>query len=415
MEYWKKAAIINGIGTWSDTMDVSIILMTIPLLMQEWGIGPALMGIVSALGRIGVFFHCALSGPLIDRFGRKKIWVLGNFLSGVAYVIMAMSPDMWIYALGRALNTMCFNMSTVASLFVLEETPTDKRGFVFGLSRVLSVFGSLNVTLGLPLLVVGLGWGWRGLVLYNSIFNFAIALVGAICLRESSVWVQRRKLIAEGKLPPEEAKRVPFRVLLRPDVKKIFIAVCWLAFFCGWGFVPDWYLTMYQGTVLKWDPSTYGYIGTIAVLVAAIGPPLFGRIADKKGRLFSLGLSTIVAFIGTALFFQTDLFVGIGVTPIVLLYGIPTYLIWRTGFSAMSTMMSVWQSEVFPLSIRATGQTFAYTFRGIVDMVGMTVAGFLAEAIPMGRAITLCAFSVIIAVALPIYLKLETKGKDMAK
>jgi MFS family permease len=407
LEYWKKAAIINGLGGYSDTMDLWISTMTLPLIGQTFGWGVALIGYVSGLTRIGTIIHALVSGPMIDYFGRKWVWTLGNFGVGIICILLATvatTPEMWI---GIGLFRLWWTwMTGSAGIFIQEEAPPEKRAWVYGLSRILSVFGSLTVTVGITVTSI-LGVGWRPLWIFNGIQNFVIAAISAVFLRESSVWLQRRKLIEEGKIPKTE--RLPLRKLWSPELRKKFLIACWIWFFTAFARAPHWFQTTYMIYQLKIDAATVGNILTIATIVSAFGFVYFGRLADTRGRLKAIGYAASIGTVFLILWLLTDKIVGAG-TLLTLVFLTVTFTVWTVLFQAYMVPLSTWLAEIFPTSVRASAQTISYLLYSI-EIVLSTYIGMLGEVIGIGLATLLVGGAGwILSVLGPLLSRIETKG-----
>lgn len=410
MEYWKKAAIINGLGGYSDTMDLFISTMTLPLIGKEFGWGVAVLGYVSGLTRIGTIIHSLVSGPLIDYFGRKWVWTLGNFGTGIICLLLATvanTPEMWI-AIGLFRLWWTW-MTGSAGIFIQEESPAAKRAWVFGLSRVLSVVGSLSVTIGMTVTAI-LGVGWRPLWIFNGLQNFVIAAISAVFLRESSVWLQRKKLIEEGKLPKSE--RLPLRKLLGPEIRKRFLIACWVWFFTAFARAPHWFQTTYMIYQLNIDAATVGNILTIATIVSALGFVYFGRLADVRGRLRAIGIAASIGTVFLILWLLTDKIVGAN-SPLTLPFLTVCFTVWTVLFQAYMVPLGTWLAEIFPTSVRASAQTFSYLLYSI-EIVLATYIGMLGEVIGIGLATLLVGGAGwVLSVLGPLVSRIETKGTEI--
>ncbi len=409
MEYYKKAAIIAGLGGWSDTMDLFIWIYCMPVLGREFGWSAAVLGLITGLRRLGTFIHGVVSGPLVDYFGRKWTYSIGNFFTGLLYLAYVFARNQWDFIFIGILQLWTVWLTGLAGIFVFEEAPPERRNWIYGLSRIFSIIGSLNVTLGISITGI-LGVGWRPLFIYNAIYNIFVAVVSAVFLRESSVWLERKKLIKEGKIVKES--KLPIRTLWSPKVRKMFLLACWVNFFLALSRVPDWFQTTYLMYALKFDSVTMGNIMTVGTLIGALGYLIFGRLSDKRGRLFAMGTTAVIGTVCTIFWLTTDKVVGVGISPLVLFYFLPFFLVWKVAFTGFLVVQPTWMSELFPTSIRATAQSFSYLFYGIEAVLSIA-AGVLAETIGMGLAYLLFGLGWLLLIIPPILLKVETKGVKM--
>jgi EmrB/QacA subfamily drug resistance transporter len=125
-----------------------------------------------------------IGGSAGDRFGRRKVFVLGVALFGVASMGCALAPDAgWLIA-ARALQGMAAAMLTPASLAILGATfDDDERGAAIG---AWAGFGAVTTAIG-P--VLG-GWlvdhvSWRAIFLINLPLAVATIWLALASVRES--------------------------------------------------------------------------------------------------------------------------------------------------------------------------------------------------------------------------------------
>lgn len=411
MEYWKKAAIIGGVGVCSDSMDFAAWLLILGVVAKEWGWAPALVGLSQSLARlIALPLHSAFSGLLTDYFGRKKIFCIGNFLTGLGFIWLSTATNFETVVAACALRIWSMFMTGIAGVFVVEEIPTEKRGFYYGLTRVFGVLGGLFATLGLSIFTI-IGYGWRGVLLFDAGLNFLATILGLAFLRESTVWLERRNLIKQGKLPKEE--KLPLRkAISEPKIRKAFLAASWIFLFLNFTRTGDWFGSTYQSTILKFDPATMGLIGMAGTLVGVVPGPVLGRLADKIGRIKVIALSLLLTILTYLLWFNTEKLVGVGTILPVLAYFTTTFVIWRIFFGGLGNFINLWQSEVYPTSLRATLSSWNYFFYAIPDILLPTVVGVVAGIVGLGTACNI--FNIIgLLLVIPLWLgreTFETKG-----
>ena len=131
------------------------------------------------------------AGRIADAYGRKRTFLVGNVVFGLASLACGLSTSVTmlvgarvVQAIGAAL------MVPTATALVLPEFPVARRAHVFGIAAVL---GSIAAALG-PVLggVLTTQWGWRWIFLINLPINAATVLGGARLLHESRDPTTRR-------------------------------------------------------------------------------------------------------------------------------------------------------------------------------------------------------------------------------
>ena len=94
---------------------------------------------------------------------------------------------------------------------------------------------------------------------------------------------------------------------------------------------------------------------------------------------------------------------------LMLLLGVPL------GFFSQGIYASLgpYFTELFPTSIRATGQAFAYNFGRTVGATFIAVIGFLAESLPLNWAMGVLSLGGYALAVIATLLLPETLGKDL--
>jgi len=405
MENWKKALIVGGLGYWSDTMDFAIALQVTPIIMSQWGLGAAIVGFVSAIGRVGTLLMSFFGGPIVDRFGRARMFAIGNFMSGLFYIFLAMTTEWVSYAVLR-IGYLFFSMLTAypVEVFIAEMVPAERRNLLRNVSTMMSVVGNLFLMLvGMPIMIPK--WGWQSVFIFNGLFGWFVAAMGVAFLREPEVWTERMKLIKEGKL---KESKVPLRRLLDKDVRGKFLLGCWGSFAHAFMMFPGWFIGTYAVYNLRWSSGTLGYFLAISTIVGALVAPLLGYISDRIGRTKTMTLGIIGEIIDIVLFLY-----GTSIEASMPFFG-PTILYSVGGIfiGAWSNSFFVWRAEIYPTAVRASGTSFNHFFYALVDIfTALGLVGYLSSVIGLGSALALgCAIGIIGPI--PILLsRVETKGR----
>jgi putative MFS transporter len=409
VEYWKRATIIGGLGSWSDGMDLFLTAHALGWIAATFRIGPDVVGLIGAMWGVGMLVAAIIAGPIIDYIGRKKAWVIANIITGIGYAWMAMAPSEVYLIAGRVVAAIFAGMSTLASVFIIEEAPADKRAFAFGIASFMNILGILNSSLMLSV-AVWTGWGWRGNFWYGVIWNIAVAILGAVSLREPPIWFERKKLIEEGKLPKE--KRLPLGKLLEPEVRKRFALTCLTYLFIQITGAVVSFIFYFEGAVLKWPYEVSGLIAMPIAVLAACGHIVWTRVSDKVGRIKSLLLSGVLMMLGSLFWPQTGVIIGTGVVLPVILFHKGNFLVHVFDYNGTSSVERTWASELFPTAIRGSATGFRTIFGGIFSATASIVAGLLAASIGIGTAYSFLNAIAGIGLILTIAAswKFETKG-----
>jgi len=228
---------------------------------------------------------------LSDRVGRRPVVLLSNFGSAIDYAIMALAPDLgWLF-IGRIISGATTASISVATAYITDITPPEKRAAAFGL--IGSAFG-LGFILG-PAIGGMLGnfdprltfWVAMGF----SLLNF---LYGSFVLPES--------LAPDHRTPVLEWRRAnPFGSLQLLRRHRELYGLTMVNFF---GYVAhEAYPTvwvLYCMAIFGWSSEQIGLSLALVGVTSAISSALFvgravNKLGERKALLFGLGVA-IVSF-----------------------------------------------------------------------------------------------------------------------
>src|SRR5690348_12626585 len=121
-----------------DMLAFGIIIPVLPHLILELIGGSIAKAAVwqSAFGTLFMlmqFLFSPIQGALSDRFGRRAVILISSLGLGVDFIVMALTPVLWLLFVGRAISGMCAASNSTASAYVADITPREKRAAAFGL------------------------------------------------------------------------------------------------------------------------------------------------------------------------------------------------------------------------------------------------------------------------------------------
>jgi DHA1 family tetracycline resistance protein-like MFS transporter len=121
-----------------DVLGFGLIIPVLPKLVTSMaGGGPNagahVFGLLLSVFGLMQFLFSPILGGLSDRFGRRPILLLSLLVSGVDYVLMALSPSIaWLFV-GRVLAGITGASFTAASAYIADISPPEKRAQNFGI------------------------------------------------------------------------------------------------------------------------------------------------------------------------------------------------------------------------------------------------------------------------------------------
>ncbi|MCL6446259.1 MAG: MFS transporter [Alicyclobacillus sp.] len=117
--------------------------------MLRLHVTPTQIGLITTLGLIFQIFSAMMSGYLTDRMGRRNaLWVFDVVSWSCGTLFWALSQNFWWFVLAAILNSFQRIPTTAWYCLLVEDTPADKRTFVFRGLQFVSVLGGMFAPIG---------------------------------------------------------------------------------------------------------------------------------------------------------------------------------------------------------------------------------------------------------------------------
>ncbi|MFL5296382.1 MAG: TCR/Tet family MFS transporter [Phenylobacterium sp.] len=126
------------VSVWLDVLSLGVMIPAFPPLIQRFMGGDAatagwVNGLLMAVWSAAQFFGGPVLGALSDRFGRRPVLLISLFGLSLDYLLMAFAPTFGWLVLGRVLSGVTSAGMPVASAYIADTTPPEKRAATFGL------------------------------------------------------------------------------------------------------------------------------------------------------------------------------------------------------------------------------------------------------------------------------------------
>jgi MFS transporter, DHA1 family, tetracycline resistance protein len=277
-----------------DMLAFGIIIPVLPhLIVQLIGGSIARAAVwTSAFGTLYMLmqFVCSpIQGTLSDRFGRRSVILISSFGLGVDFIVMAITPVLWLLFLGRGVSGMCAASFSTANAYIADIVPKEKRA---------AAFGALGAAFGIGFIV--------GPALGGFLGHFSIRLPFWVAACLSLINFCYGFFVLPESLPPERrTKRFdwshanPFGalVLLRRYPQVFAFATVYFLMNLAQFSLNSTYV-LYTDYRYGWGPQAVGYtlafVGLCSGLVQAV---LVRQLMPKLGesKLIMIGLPLCVA------------------------------------------------------------------------------------------------------------------------
>lgn len=344
-------------------------------MAREFGTGRGLTSVVFAVTAFLFFVLGAMTGPLADRIGPRRVVLVGAGATGGGLILTAAVPSIWLgyltFGLGVGLGTACGYVPMVAAVGGWFER---RRALAIGIAVSGIGVGTLAVPPVAALLVGSIGWRRTYVVLGVA----ALMMLSACALA--------------AKRPPASPKksRRLRRVVRTWEFAELYCSGLLSSFALFLAFV---HIVPYA---IKLGTAPVAAAG----LVSVIG------VGSTAGRL---GLGGAAERLGAVRTFQLS--VGILIASYVLWYLAPGYLalagfalVLGLGYGGWVALSPSVMADLFGWEGLGGSLGLLYTSAGVGALLGPPFAGFLVDATNSYRPAILTALGLAVAAAFAIAL-----------
>lgn len=362
----------------------TLITQTITYVADDFGLDTSRQqSFVLAILRTGIVIALALTA-MADRVGRRRVLIWTATIGCVAGSIGALAPTLpWLVGAQLVSRSMATALAVIVGVVAAEEMPKGSRAYAASLLAMSAALGAGLCVMMLPLADIGNG-SWRiihGLVIIGLPLSISVARH----LPES------RRFIAPHR-------EVSFAGHGRR-----------LALLCIGGILLTSFATpasQFQNEFLRDERNMSATAITLFTLLtvtpAGIGIVLGGRIADTRGRrkVGAIGVA-IGSLLTVGIYFASGVAMWVWslVAGIVAATSIP--------------VLAVYGPELFPTSLRGKANGVITLFNVIGSVVGLLIAGALADRLGLPRALSILTIGPLVLATLFLTLYPETARRDL--
>jgi sugar phosphate permease len=289
-------------------VDRSAISYAVEPLEKAFGITTAQYGFISSIFSVGYMVFAFLSGPLVDRYGPRRILLTAIGLFSVSVALIPVAGTFAGLLLVRLLLGIGESPAfPAATRTVSRWLPARERGIALALCGGVAVAGSLLIS-G-PLLTWLIGWlGWQGMFWTMAVLGIVWAAFAVVLLRDTPaasprVGAAEQAYIVAGQEAEAREEHAPVR--WRPLLTNRNLWVVAGGYF-AWGFMfwafmywlPTFFSSAYglslkQAGAFSIAPWAAGVVG--ALVGGVVVDRVYRRSPRIRSRFAVMGVALLLA------------------------------------------------------------------------------------------------------------------------
>jgi MFS transporter, PHS family, inorganic phosphate transporter len=403
-----RAVLVSGMGFFTDAYDLFVIGIAATLIKQQWQLSSDRLALLNAAMLGAAVLGALVFGRIADLVGRKRVYWLVAVIMVVGALGSALSPSYWVLIAFRfVLGFGVGGDYPVSAVLMSEYANREDRGRLVGMVFSTQALGLIvGPLIALALLGGGVSndLAWRIMLALG-----AVPAAAVVYLRRKMPESPRYQAQVQGRHDKAVADLARFTdgsVNANPvpairhtmGLRAFLTNRRWLVMLAGTA--GCWFLLdyAYYGNTIS-TPQIIGLISpnsstmtTIAIqlaifVVAAVPGYLLGiarldRIGHRKLQLIGFGMMALCfALIGLVPGLTT------AVVPFLLVYGVSYFF---TEFGPNMTTF-VMPSEVFPVTMRATGHGISAGVGKLGAFIGVFLFPVLSSSLGLRGTLLLTA------------------------
>jgi MFS family permease len=397
----ERNTLIATFSGWAlDGMDVMMYSFLIPTLIATWRLTEGQAGLLATSALLISAAGGWLAGLLADRYGRVRILQLTIVCFALFSLLSGLTNSFWQLLVTRGLQGLGFGGEWAVGAVLMGETiRAQHRGKAVGTVQAGWAVGwglaALSYALLFSLLSPGIAWRamfWIGILPALLVFHIRRYV------REPEVYSKIRQTVTA-----DHTGR--FLEIFRPSVLRITALTSLVAVGAQGGYyaITTWLPTFLNSQLHVSALNTGGYL---AVVIAGsfLGYLAGAHLADRLGRKPTLIFFAAASFATVAAYAYWPIS-----NHIMLALGFPLGFFSSGVFSPIGAFFT----ELFPTSLRGSGQGFSYSFGRALGAVFPALVGYLSATMSLGHAIAVFAVSAYAVMILAVVLLPETRGIEL--
>lgn len=431
-----------------DGGEMTVVSLLVTKLGSDWKLNDTQKGLMGAAVFIGFFLGTLISGKLSDIYGRRPLFLIGNFTICLFALLSAFSASFISFSIFRGFCGFGVGLSLPSSAAMATEVcPSKLRGILINLLAVFFPLGEIITALIAKQLMKNYDEGWRYVLGFIAIPMILVFLL-SIMIRESPRFLannhqfeeafeeielllnrkilisdeDKKKIVDEVNIASENSKlNSNYLELFNKKYLHLCLSVSFLLFSCS---------VIYYGVIYilpqaierninsnnksnsSIDENINDTIMTTEDLNEVFDGVIYSALSEIPAPLIALALVNIPS-IGR----KYGLAIGFGITSIFALFCLffnDSIIVWASllkfGINIPFSIGYLYVTEAFPTKIRSIAIGFTNSFTRIGGIITPLISQLLFEvkvALPYLFYLIFSVGSVFISVFLPV----ETYGR----
>ena len=377
---WRRMLTLFTLASFVEVIAYGQLAAFTPLHLPTLGVAPedvpVAVGLITAgVSVIGLLF-LPFWGVLADRYGRKPLIIRSFLATGAGLAVAAAARDVWLFTLGRGLNSLNLGNSGLMMTTLQESAPAARLGFAFGVVNGAGPLGAfIGPLIGGPLVD---RYGFRVVLAVDAVLLAGVVLGMTFGYRDAFVPSRERPPILRAAF---EGVQI---IWSSPRLRALFPAM--LVLFAGWMLTFIYLPVVVQR--IHGDDGLGTAVG-IALggsgLVTLVASPAIGAVADRLGHWRVLYAAAIVDGVLWLVPWATREY-----WPFVVAFAVVSGI----GSGVFSLSFNVLASSATDAA-RARVMTFAYLPLNLGFIVGPGVGAFIVSRDAFGIFPAATAFELV--------------------
>jgi MFS family permease len=389
------------IGYALDAMDTQFLSFVIPTLIATWGLSKGDAGLIGTVTLLTSALGGWIAGIMSDRIGRVKTLQITILWFAFFTVLCGLAQNFQQLLWARGL--MGFGMGgewTAGAILIGEVIRARDRGKVVGMVQAgwALGWGMSALLYALMFSLLPPEWAWRSLFLLGILPALFVIFIRRF-VDEPDVFIAEQNKVRVSE------DRVKFTAIFAPKMLSVTLRAVLLTTGAQGGYYA---ITTWLPTFLKTERhltvlGTGGYLAMV-IVGSYVGYIVSAFLTDYLGRKKNF-----------ILFATGSMCVALAYTRLPVTDSVMLFLGFLLGFcvSGVFSGMGAFLTELFPTSMRGSGQGFSYNMGRAIGSLFPLMIGLSSQSMALGEAIGIfagAAYGVMILAALTLP---ETAGKQL--